>query len=101
MRMAFCLDGDHERQVGVAARQSENRLELQVQSTSDPLSEKEVEAIGRQVARVVSLDHDGEAFHQLCLSDPALARVHMRAPGFRPALFYSPYECALVDHQCP
>ena len=95
MRMAFCLDGDHERQVGVAARQSENRLELQVQSISDPLSEKEVEAIGRQVARVVSLDHDGEAFHQLCLSDPALARVHMRAPGFRPALFYSPYEAAL------
>jgi DNA-3-methyladenine glycosylase II len=95
MRMAFCLDGDYERQVGVAARQSKDRLELQVQSTSDPLSKTEVEAIGRQVARVVSLDYDGEAFHQLCLSDPALARVHMRAPGFRPALFYSPYEAAL------
>jgi DNA-3-methyladenine glycosylase II len=93
--MAFCLDGDYERQVGVTARQSKNRLELQVQSTSDPLSKTEVEAIGRQVARVVSLDYDGEAFHQLCLSDPALARVHMRAPGFRPALFYSPYEAAL------
>jgi DNA-3-methyladenine glycosylase II len=95
MRMAFCLDGDYERQVGVTARQSKNRLELQVQSTSNPLSKTEVEAIGRQVARVVSLDYDGEAFHQLCLSDPALARVHMRAPGFRPALFYSPYEAAL------
>jgi DNA-3-methyladenine glycosylase II len=95
MRMAFCLDGDYERQVGVAARQSKDRLELQVQSSSDPFSEAEVEVIGRQVARVVSLDHDGEAFHQLCLSDPALARVHMRAPGFRPALFYSPYEAAL------
>ncbi|HEU4909801.1 MAG TPA: hypothetical protein VFT17_13140, partial [Propionibacteriaceae bacterium] len=81
--------------VGVAAQQSGDRLQLQVQSAGDRLSETEVEAIGRQAARVVSLDHDGEAFHQLCLSNPALAQVHMRAPGFRPALFYSPYEAAL------
>ena len=31
----------------------------------------------------------------MCLSDPVLARIHMKAPGFRPALFYSPYEAAL------
>ena len=31
----------------------------------------------------------------MCLSDPVLARVHNRAPGFRPALFYSPYEAAV------
>ncbi|HEU4908299.1 MAG TPA: hypothetical protein VFT17_05500, partial [Propionibacteriaceae bacterium] len=61
MRMAFCLDGDYERQVGVAAQQSGDRLQLQVQSAGDRLSETEVEAIGRQAARVVSLDHDGEA----------------------------------------
>ena len=95
MRMAFCLDGDYERQVGVAARQLGDRLELQAQSLGDPLSDTEVEALRKQVARVVSLDHDGEAFHELCLSDPGLARIHMRAPGFRPALFYSPYEAAL------
>ena len=95
MRMAFCMDGDYERQVGVAAQQVGDRLELKVQSLGDPLSDTEVEALRRQVARVVSLDHDGEAFHQLCLSDPVLARVHMKAPGFRPALFYSPYEAAL------
>jgi DNA-3-methyladenine glycosylase II len=95
MRMAFCLDGDYERQVGVAAQQFGDRLELQVQSLGDPLSDAEVEALRKQVARVVSLDHDGEAFHQLCLSDPVLARIHMKAPGFRPALFYSPYEAAL------
>jgi DNA-3-methyladenine glycosylase II len=95
MRMAFCLDGDYERQVGVEARQFGDRLELQTQSLGDPLSDAEVEALGKQVARVVSLDHDGDAFHQLCLADPVLARVHMKAPGFRPALFYSPYEAAL------
>jgi len=95
MRMAFCLDGDYERQVGVEARQSGERLELRAQSAGDPLSAGEVEALRKQVARVVSLDHDGEAFHQLCLADPVLAQVHARAPGFRPALFYSPYEAAV------
>jgi DNA-3-methyladenine glycosylase II len=95
MRMAFCLDGDYERQVGVAAQQFGDRLELRMQSVGDPLRDAEAEAIRKQVARAISLDHDGEAFHQLCLADPALAQVHMRAPGFRPALFYSPYEAAL------
>jgi DNA-3-methyladenine glycosylase II len=95
MRMAFCLDGDFERQVGVEARQLGDRLELRVQTAGDPLGDAEVEAVRKQVARVVSLDQDGEAFHQLCLADPVLSRVHARAPGFRPALFYSPYEAAL------
>jgi DNA-3-methyladenine glycosylase II len=95
MRMAFCLDGDYERQVGVEAEQFGDRLELRVQSAGDPLSDPEVAALRKQVARVVSLDHDGEAFHQLCLADPVLARVHNKAPGFRPALFYSPYEAAV------
>jgi DNA-3-methyladenine glycosylase II len=95
MRMAFCLDGDYERQVGVEAKQLGNRLEVLMQPAGDPLSAGEVGALRKQVARVISLDHDGEAFHQLCLADPVLAKVHARAPGFRPALFYSPYEAAL------
>ena len=95
MRMAFCLDGDYERPVGVAARQADDRLELTIESADDPLSDGDIARLRRQVARVVSLDHDGEAFHQLCLANPALAAVHARAPGFRPALFYSPYEAAI------
>ena len=95
MRMAFCLDGDYERQVGVEAEQFGDRLELRVQTAGDQLSDAEVAALRKQVARVVSLDHDGEAFHRLCLSDPVLARVHNKVPGFRPALFYSPYEAAV------
>jgi DNA-3-methyladenine glycosylase II len=95
MRMAFCLDGDYERQVGVVAQQFGDRLELRMQSAGDRLSDAEVDTLREQVARVISLDHDGEAFHQLCLADPVLAPVHLRAPGFRPALFYSPYEAAL------
>ena len=42
-----------------------------------------------------SLDHDGAAFDALCEADPVLAPVHAVAPGFRPALFYSPYEAAV------
>jgi DNA-3-methyladenine glycosylase II len=95
MRMAFCLDGGYQRQVGVEARQLGDRLEVRAEPAGDPLDEAEVEALRKQVARAISLDHDGEAFHQMCLADPVLAKVHSRAPGFRPALFYSPYEAGL------
>ena len=95
MRMAFCLDGSYERQVGVAAQQDDDRLELEVIAAGEPLTTAELESVRGQVARVVSLDHDGDAFDRLCLADPVLATVHARAPGFRPALFYSPYEAAI------
>ncbi len=95
MRMAFCLDRDYERQLGVEAEQFGDQLEVRVQAVGDPLSDAEVQALRKQVARVLSLDHDGEAFHRMCLADPVLAQVHGRAPGFRPVLFYSPYEAAL------
>ena len=58
-------------------------------------SEDELETLRRQVARVISIDHDGEAFHQLCVADPVLSKIHAVAPGFRPANFYSPYEAAV------
>jgi DNA-3-methyladenine glycosylase II len=95
MRMAFCLDGGYERSVGVAARQDGDQLAVEVTTEDGPLSAGELETVRRQVARVVSLDHDGAAFDRLCRADPVLAGVHARAPGFRPALFYSPYEAAV------
>ncbi len=95
MRMAFCLDGDYESPVGVVARQAEDRLELAIETTGSSLTDDELTTARCQVARVVSLDHDGAAFDHLCTSNPALARVHQIAPGFRPALFYSPYEAVL------
>ena len=97
MRMAFCLDSDLERQVGVEARQEGDRLDLTLRPAGDetPLTDAEVASAAAQVARVVSVDHDGAAFHALCEADPVLAPVHAVAPGFRPALFYSPYEAAV------
>lgn len=89
MRLAFCLDVDLERQVGVEVRQSGPSLELVVHGEGD------LAPVTRQVARVVSADADGAAYAEVCAADPVLARVHAAAPGFRPANFYSPYEAAV------
>jgi DNA-3-methyladenine glycosylase II len=97
MRLAFCVDGDYERQTGVEVRQHGQELELlmRLPPGAEPLSRQEIEVVSRQVSRVLSVDHDGEAFARLCAADPVLARLHAIAPGFRPALFYSPYEAAV------
>lgn len=88
MRLAFCTDA-LDGQVGVEVRQDADRLELTVHGDGD------LDAIVRQVARVVSADHDGDAWDAVCAADPVLAKVHAKAPGFRPANFYSPYEAAV------
>jgi DNA-3-methyladenine glycosylase II len=93
MRLAFCLDTDLEQQVGVELRQDGQRLDLVVHGDVD--SEADLAAVRRQVARVVSADHDGAAFDTVCRQDPVLARVHAVAPGFRPCLFHSAYEAAV------
>ena len=96
MRMAFCLDGDLERQVGVAVREDGDTLELTVRPAGTrPRSRRRGRGRGGAGRAVVSVDHDGAAFHTLCEADPVLAPVHAIAPGFRPALFYSPYEAAI------
>lgn len=88
MRLAFCTDG-LDAQVGVAVRQQGDALHLTVHGEGD------LDAIAAQVARVVSADHDGDAWAAVCATDPVLARVHAASPGFRPSNFYSPYEAAV------
>ncbi|HET7901642.1 MAG TPA: hypothetical protein VFL59_10675 [Candidatus Nanopelagicales bacterium] len=87
MRMAFCLDGYRE-QVGVVLRQDRAGVHGQVQGEAD------VAAVRDQVARILSLDHDGEAFVSVGQRDPVVARLLSAAPGLRPPLFHSPYEAA-------
>ena len=62
------------------------------QSAGPPVDPERVVA---QAARVVSADQDGQAYADLCRADPVLAPIFARAPGFRPANFYSPYEAAI------
>jgi DNA-3-methyladenine glycosylase II len=94
MRLAFCLDG-YRAQVGVAVRQSADGTVVgSVQSAGETGVEFDVGAIERQVARVLSLDYDGEAFLEVGRRDPVVGRLQAVAPGLRPPLFSSPYEAA-------
>lgn len=47
---------------------------------------------GEQVARMLSLDHDGTAYAEI--GDPVVRRAQAERPGLRPVLFPSPYEAA-------
>jgi DNA-3-methyladenine glycosylase II len=52
------------------------------------------EVVTAQVARVLSLDHDGAAFLEVGRRDPVIGRLQEVAPGLRPPQFHSPYEAA-------
>ena len=88
MRLAFCVDG-YVDQVGVEVRQDDADV---VRCTV--LGDGDLAAIRRQVARVLSLDHDGTEFTKIAERDAVIARLQQAAPGLRPPLFYSPYEAA-------
>jgi DNA-3-methyladenine glycosylase II len=89
MRMAFRVDGDLETAAGVEVRQRGDELDITVHGDADP------DVVARQVARVLSCDHDGEGFAALGRRDPVIGALQGVAPGLRPALFYSPYEAAV------
>ena len=90
MRLAFCLDG-YTTQVGVEVRQDDAGV---VRGTVSGPAGTDVDAVRSQVARVLSLDHDGEEFTRIGERDPVIGRLQQIAPGLRPPLFYSPYEAA-------
>ncbi len=87
MRLAFCVDGYRE-QIGVSVRQDARGVHAWMQGDADPA------VVRVQVARVLSLDYDGEEFQAVGRRDPVVARLQAVAPGLRPPLFYSPYEAA-------
>jgi DNA-3-methyladenine glycosylase II len=91
MRLAFCVDGNQYRQqAGVAVSQEgDGTIACEATSEADP------ERIRAQVARVLSLDHDGREFVKIGERDAVMARLLEAAPGLRPPLFYSPYEAAI------
>jgi DNA-3-methyladenine glycosylase II len=89
MRLAFCLDG-YTAQVGVEVRQDDEVVHGVVHGPADV----DLDAVRGQVARVLSLDHDGTEFTRIGERDPVIGRLQQIAPGLRPPLFYSPYEAA-------
>jgi len=90
MRLAFVLDGCRT-QVGVEVRQPAGGTVSCAAFGDDGM---DVEALRSQVARVLSLDHDGREFLRIGQRDPVIRRLQEAAPGLRPPLFYSPYEAA-------
>ncbi len=90
MRLAFCLDG-YDVQVGVEVRQDDEGV---VRCAVHGPEDVELGAVRDQVARVLSLDHDGTEFARIGERDPVIGRLQQIAPGLRPPLFYSPYEAA-------
>jgi DNA-3-methyladenine glycosylase II len=90
MRMAFCLDG-YEGHAGVEVRQDAAGT---LHGTADVRGGVGLYAVVRQVARVLSLDHDATEFLRVGERDPVIGRLQAAAPGLRPPLFYSPYEAA-------
>jgi DNA-3-methyladenine glycosylase II len=88
MRLAFCLDGSYEQQVGVVVRQQGPDVLGEVHGPGS------LDGVRAQVARVLSLDHDATDFARIGRSDPVLRRLQLTAPGLRPPLFHSAYEAA-------
>ena len=85
--MSFPLDGDHT-PVAVALRWERGALRGEVVGTTDE------ERVRRQVARILSLDHDGRDYPAVGDRDPLVGRLMAALPGLRPVNFTSPYETA-------
>ncbi len=88
MRLAFCVDGFHELAGVVLTEGPGGSVVGEVHGATD------VAAVRDQVARIVSLDHDGSGWPAVGERDPLIGRLQARYPGFRPVLHYSPYEAA-------
>jgi len=91
MRLAFPVDGGSG-YAGAVLRQpaadQEITVELQSTKTADP------ELALKQIARIISIDYDGNEFLGVGERDRVIAELQSRFPGHRPVLFHSPYEAA-------
>jgi DNA-3-methyladenine glycosylase II len=87
LQLAFTVDGGED-VVGAIVRYGEGVVAGEVYGDAD------VEAVRKQVARILSLDVDGSGFAELGGRDSVVKRLQERYPGLRPVLFYSPYEAA-------
>ena len=88
LRLAFAVDGFAEHAGVALTEQADGTIAGTVQGAAD------VAAVRRQVARILSLDHDGDAWAAVGDRDPVIARLQREHPGQRPVLFHSPYEAA-------
>ena len=86
--MAFPLEGWQD-SVAVDVRQLPSGIvEVRFDGSDD------LDALRRQVARCLSLDHDGTAWPAVGERDPVIGRLQSDHAHLRPVCFYSAYEAA-------
>jgi DNA-3-methyladenine glycosylase II len=98
MRLAFPLDAPATGYAGAMLRQTQPdapvKVELDLRSVADPDNGPDAEVAKAQLARIVSLDHDGTGFARVGERDSVIGALQRAHPGQRPVLFHSPYEAA-------
>jgi DNA-3-methyladenine glycosylase II len=91
LTMAFPVDG----WAGSAAAvvwQDGDRIRGEAVMSSPDVS---IETVRDQVARTLSLDHDGTGWDEVGRRDPVIGRLQAEFDHLRPVCFYSPYEAAV------
>jgi DNA-3-methyladenine glycosylase II len=91
MRLAFPVDGGSG-YAGAVLRQSAADQEITVELQSTKTAHHEL--VLNQIARIISIDYDGNEFLGVGERDRIIAELQTRFPGHRPVLFHSPYEAA-------
>ncbi len=92
LRVAFLVD-DWQGSVGMLVRQDSDTgaIHAAVQASTGDLDVARAE---RQLARILSLDHDGAGYAAVGERDPVIGERQRAASFLRPVLFHSPYEAA-------
>jgi DNA-3-methyladenine glycosylase II len=86
LRFAFCPDHDW---VPVGVTVTAEGSDVHVTTTA-----LATEALGEQVARILSLDVDATELADLADQDPVVAGLLRSVPGSRPVCFWTPWEAA-------
>ena len=87
LTLAFRLDGSFEA-VAVTLKQAGGRIDAEVAGTNDEA------AVRKQVARMLGLDVDAEAWRRVGKKDPVVGKLQAEFPGFFTAAKPSPYDAA-------
>jgi DNA-3-methyladenine glycosylase II len=91
LTMAFPVDGWAGSAAAVVWQDGELIRGEAVASSPDV----SIDAVRGQVARTLSLDHDGTGWEEVGRRDPVIGRFQAEFDHLRPVCFYSPYEAAV------
>jgi DNA-3-methyladenine glycosylase II len=91
---AFATDSGAD-VAGACLRPLEGGVAIDVFGSDDP-------AVRDQLARILSLDADGDAFAAVGQRDEIVGRLQQRYAGLRPVLFFTPFDAAawaIISHR--